>query len=396
MLDVTKPMTQTPLKDRASDGSPHSRPGVSPPGSGAEREQAAGPRAGAVGAVELKPVPGRALFEATRPFAAEFRVRSWLEVLATLGVLLLGMVAGAVAPWWPVQLAGSVVGALMLVRAFILFHDFMHGSLLRKSRSAKALFTLVGLVMLSPPRYWRQTHNYHHGHVGKPNKPDGDDKPLLVISDIGSFPLMTTESWQRASAWQKLRYRVLRHPLTIMFAGVTVFMFGLTLRPTLQNPRKYWDGAVALLLHAVVIAGLWLFLGASAAFFGFVLPFALAAMLGAYLFYAQHNYEGMHVHEPEEWTYYRGAVESSSYMKLNGLMDWFTGNIGYHHIHHLNPLIPFYRLPEVMKALPELQHPSMTSLSPQEVTKCLSLNLWDPKENRLVGYGAAKRGRSGT
>ena len=93
--------------------------------------------------------------------------------------------------------------------------------------------------------------------------------------------------------------------------------------------------------------------------------------------------------KPEEWTYYRGATESSSHMRLGLLMHWFTGNIGYHHVHHLNPLIPFYRLPEAMAAIPELEQPRMTSLRPRDILACLRLNLWDPEKRRLVSYGEA-------
>ena len=118
----------------------------------------------------------------------------------------------------------------------------------------------------------------------------------------------------------------------------------------------------------------------------FLLPYAIAAMVGAYLFYAQHNYEGMRIMKPNEWTHYRGAIESSSHMKLNRIMDWFTGNIGYHHIHHMNTLIAFYRLPKAMEAIPERQSAGSTSLNPLDIYQCLRLNLWDPKNERLVAY----------
>ena len=120
-----------------------------------------------------------------------------------------------------------------------------------------------------------------------------------------------------------------------------------------------------------------------------VVPFALAAAMGAYLFFAQHNFVGMRIVPIEQWTHYRGALESSSYMKLGPIMQWVTGNIGYHHIHHLNALIPFYRLPEAMAAIPELQTPAVTSLRPRDMIACLRLNLWDLNKAQLVAYGEA-------
>lgn len=333
---------------------------------------------------------GKEVLDATRPFATESSFRSWWAVGSTLFVLIGTLVVAGVAPWWPARLAASLLGALLFVRAFILYHDFMHQSLLRDSRLAVPFFHVFGMLLLTPPRYWRYSHNFHHGNVGKP-VPDDEEDQVLITSDLGSFPLMSIETWHTASFWQRLHYRITRHPITLLLAYITVFLFSLALLPLLKNPRRYWDGAVSLLLHALLIAFLWRFLGFPVLFYSFLLPFAISAAMGAYLFYAQHNYEGVHVLPPEEWTYYRGSIESSSFMKLSRPMHWFTGNIGYHHIHHLNPRIPFYRLPETMAAVPELQLARTTSLRPQDIFSCLRLNLWDTQREELVPYSAARR-----
>ncbi|HTN77532.1 MAG TPA: fatty acid desaturase, partial [Pirellulaceae bacterium] len=212
-----------------------------------------------------------------------------------------------------------------------------------------------------------------------------DTSPLLT-SDVGSFPLMSTESWQSATSWQRLRYRVSRHPLSILCAYVTIFLFVSCLMPLLKSPRKYWDGAFSLLAHGGLIALLWCYLGFDVALFAVMLPFAVASALGAYLFYAQHAFEGLHIAPAAEWTYFKGALESSSYMRLSLLMRWFTGNIGYHHVHHLNSHIPFYRLPEVMAAFPELQQPTTTSLRPRDIVACFDANLWEANSQQMVSY----------
>lgn len=240
-------------------------------------------------------------------------------------------------------------------------------------------------MALTPPDNWRRSHNFHHANVGKPIVAE-DGSFTLLTSDIGSFPLMTTDMWRRASFWQRLRYRITRHPLTILAAYLTVFLGAQCLSPLLKNPKKNWPSLISLAAHGAIIAGLWYLLGFYAAFFGFLLPFAIAAAAGAYLFFAQHNFQGMRVIPLEEWTHYRGALESSSYLRLGSVMRWFTGNIGYHHVHHLNSLIPFYRLPEAMAAIPELQHPQSTSLRPRDIFACLRLNLWDTQKQQLVGY----------
>jgi omega-6 fatty acid desaturase (delta-12 desaturase) len=331
------------------------------------------------------PRAGKDLFDATVPFVEEYRGRSWWYVSSTLAVLVAVLTVAAIAPWWPLRLAASIAGGLVLVRAFILYHDFMHGSLLPGSRLAQIVFNALGLLMLTPPRHWRYAHNFHHAHVGKVIVAKKHVFPVLT-SDIGSFPLMSTERWRRTTIWQRVRYRISRHPVTILCAYVTIFLLVGCLNPLARNPRKYWDGAISLLAHGGLIAWIWLAAGFDAALFAVVIPFAIAAAMGAYLFYAQHTYEGLRILPPEEWTYFEGALESSSYMQLGPIMNWVTGNIGYHHVHHLNPHIPFYRLPEAMAAIPELQQPTTTSLRPRDILACFQANLWDASTQRMVSY----------
>jgi omega-6 fatty acid desaturase (delta-12 desaturase) len=285
------------------------------------------------------PRSGKTLLDAVRRFAEESRPKSWWCLGSTL--VLLGAVLGLAAalPWWPLRLGASVLAGLVLVRTFILYHDFMHGAILRGSRFAKAVLYLFGLATLTPPRSWRHSHNFHHAHVGKPLRPDARSTPLFT-SDVGTFPLMTTHMWQEASTWQRLRYRVQRHPLTILCAYLTVFLFSLCLVPLLRNPRKFWDGSLALLVHGGLIAVLWVSAGLPVVFFVVFLPLSVAAALGAYLFYAQHNFERSSILPLEQWSYHQATLESSSYLKLGPIMKWFTGNIGYHHIHHLNSHMP--------------------------------------------------------
>jgi acyl-lipid omega-6 desaturase (Delta-12 desaturase) len=132
------------------------------------------------------------------------------------------------------------------------------------------------------------------------------------------------------------------------------------------------------------------FLGAQALVLAILVPFFIAMAIGSYLFYAQHNFPDVSFSDNAGWTYEKAALTSSSYMKMNGLMAWVTANIGYHHVHHLNSRIPFYRLPEAMKALPELQDVKTTSLHPAEVWRCLRLKVWDVDTQRMVGLEASE------
>jgi omega-6 fatty acid desaturase (delta-12 desaturase) len=240
------------------------------------------------------------------------------------------------------------------------------------------LFRIYGALSLTPPRSWKKSHNYHHGHVGQ-----------ITTESVGAFPIMTTEMWHEASRAERISYRAIRHPLAILFGYVTVFMINVCLLPLLKNPARHWDSTLALLAHGALITLLWVFGGFDVVFFVVLLPMFIASALGSYLFFAQHSFEGMHIMSPGDWTLNEAAMESSSFMRLSKPMHWFTGNIGFHHVHHLNVRIPFYRLPEAMDAIPELQSPTTTSLALRDIVRCFRSCLWDEDRQRMVSYREA-------
>jgi len=323
---------------------------------------------------------GRDLFKATVPFAAESVATSWWLVVSTFVLLVGSFVGAALAPVWPLRLLFSLLAALLMMRAFIMFHDHMHGAILSRSRLARTLFQAYGALSLTPPQSWKSTHNYHHGHVGQ-----------FSDAGVGAFPIMSTEMWHEASRATHINYRVERHPLTILAGYITVFLFSICLLPLLRDPARHWDSLLALLGHGTLIAVLWIFGGYDVAFFVVLLPMTVASALGSYLFFAQHSFKHMHIMTPETWTCNRAALESSSYLQLNKVMQWFTGNIGFHHVHHINVRIPFYRLPAAMKAIPELQSPLTTSLSPRDILDCFRCCLWDEGRQRMVTYREARQ-----
>ena len=324
---------------------------------------------------------GRALIEATRRFAVEDRARSWRELGISLGLLLLATAGAALVRPWPARVPFTVVSGLLLVRMFILFHDFMHGAILRGSRVAGAIFRAYGISVMTPPNVWRQTHNYHHAHTAK-----------LVGSHIGSYPMVTPAIWAMMSPRQRLAYRAARNPLTMALGYVTIFFVGMCVAPFFREPRKNWDSGVALVLNVAMTVLLVRFFGWSTFFFVYGGPLMIATALGAYLFYAQHNFPDVKVQPREKWSFTHAALESSSYMETGPVMRFFTGNIGYHHVHHLNPSIPFYRLPEAMAAIPELQHPGRTSLRLRDVVACFRLKIWDPSSAHMIGYDRIEPG----
>jgi omega-6 fatty acid desaturase (delta-12 desaturase) len=318
---------------------------------------------------------GKELMDATKPFASENVARSWAHVLVGFGVLAVALVGAVTLGSWPLALASSVAAGLTVVRIFIFYHDHMHGSLLRHSKPAQWLLRAFGLLVLTPPNVWRDTHNYHHAHTAQ-----------LIGSHIGSYAMVTTEMWKQLTPSQKRKYKIVRHPLTILFAYVPVFMIGMCVSSLQKSVRKYWDSALALAINVALSVALPYAFGWRVAVLGYFVPLFVACMVGAYLFYAQHNFPDVVIRPRQKWSYASAALEASSFMPMGPVMQWFTGNIGFHHVHHLNSNIPFYRLPEAMAAIPELQQPGKTSLSPADIYACFTLKLWDASAGRMVGY----------
>ncbi len=324
---------------------------------------------------------GPELVRATKPFAQEDRARSWRELGITFAAFAAAEAAALAAPWLAVKLVGMVLAALITVRLFIIFHDAMHGAIFTKSRAGNACMWLVGLWTLSPPPVWRETHDYHHKNNCK-----------LPGTAIGSYPVVTTRMWRRMKPKEKRTYIMARHPMFILGGYVTIFFMGMIGAAFLRRPKEHWPNLVALAMHIGLVVLVGLTLGWVSALTGIVGVLAIACALGSYLFYAQHNYPDAVFSDRQRWTYTQAALEASSMFDMPRWMHWFTGNIGYHHVHHLNHRIPFYRLPEAMAALPELQDPGRTTWHPRDVWACLSVKLWDPSRKRMVGWEDARVG----
>jgi acyl-lipid omega-6 desaturase (Delta-12 desaturase) len=204
-------------------------------------------------------------------------------------------------------------------------------------------------------------------------------------SNIGSYPIMTREQFQNSSNGERFKYLFMRHPLTILFGYVSVFLFGMVVNPLLQSPRKHYDCLLALLIHVMLAVMVAVCFNWQTMMLMLVFPRFIATALGSYLFYAQHNFPGVSFEAKGGWTYEKAALESSSYLRTGRLMAWFTGNIGYHHIHHLNHRIPFYRLPELYRDFPELRKAKTTTLRPLDIFRCLRLKVWCVETQRMVG-----------
>jgi omega-6 fatty acid desaturase (delta-12 desaturase) len=325
---------------------------------------------------------GRQLVRDTSVFASEQRGRSWWCFSSTLCLLVAAVSVACLQVPWFVRLAASILIGLLHVRLFVIYHDYLHGAILQDSMIARVVFWCYGLITLAPPSIWRQTHDHHHRNNAR----------RMTMDTVGTFPILTIDDYGKAGTGERFIYALSRHPLTIVLGYLSVFFYGFGIQALVQNPRRHIDAAVGVVLHVALLVWLCM-IGLDMMLFVVVIPMSLASAFGAYLFYAQHNFPSAKIRPGTDWDYVVAALRSSSFIQMSPVMHWFTANIGYHHIHHLNHHIPFYRLPEAMASMEELQSPGTTSLKPAEILRCLKLNLWDPEEDRLVSFAEGRKKR---
>lgn len=325
------------------------------------------------GSADAPPRSGAELIKASQRFQGENRWTSWRLLFETLVVLTTGLWLVFHFDWWAMQaLAGLLVG-LVQVRLFIFYHDTLHGAIFAKDPLAQVLMSLVGIYLLTIRSVWKETHDHHHQNNGR-----------QFGSMIGTYPVLTVAMAARLSPAAGHRYRIARHGLTMVAGCVTVMLGGMVCSAFIRQPRRHWGAVVTVFLHVLVFMALTWHWGWATALCAQVVPSVLSMALGSYLFYAQHNFPSLKLPRRDEWTYTSAALESSSMFDMGPMMHWFTGSIGYHHVHHLNHRIPFYRLRETMEAMPELQNPGRTSWRWRDIRACLDLHLWDPRQGRML------------
>jgi omega-6 fatty acid desaturase (delta-12 desaturase) len=317
---------------------------------------------------------GKDLILATRKYAKENRKKSWLLTLSSFAMVVLG-ISLALNPsmHFAIRILASILTPLLLVRLFSLYHDYLHNAILFRSPVAKFLFTIYGWYTLNPSSIWRRSHDYHHKHNSK-----------LYTSSIGSFPIITAKKFKSASKLERRIYLFIRHPFTVSLGYLFAFIWGMCLLSLFRNPKKHFDSLIAIIFHFGIGFLIFSQLGFVSFILGFLIPALISSAIGAYLFYAQHNFPGVTFKTKEDWTYINAALDSSSYMKMSPVMEWFTGNIGYHHIHHTNARIPSYRLKEVYNTFPEFQNAKTTSLKLRDIISCFKLKVWSEDKNRML------------
>ncbi len=309
--------------------------------------------------------------------------RSVYELLVTLVpfVLLwvLAWVALEVSPW--LSLALAVLNGCFLVRIFIIQHDCGHASYFHNRTVSDWVGRALGVLTLTPYDVWKRTHAIHHAQHGN-----------LGRRGIGDVLTLTVEEYRSRSWWGRLLYRLYRHPIVLFVLGPS-YMFILQNRLPLGLMRsgwRYWVSAMGTNAFIAILLSLMVWLGGLMPLLLIYIPTSvIAATIGVWLFYIQHQFEETHWSNEPEWQLHDAALEGSSHYQLPAPLQWFSGNIGIHHVHHLYSRIPFYRLTEVLRdhaALAQAQ-----KLTIRESLACIKLKLWDEKTQRLVSFREVHR-----
>ncbi|MFJ7163028.1 fatty acid desaturase [Bacillus safensis] len=275
----------------------------------------------------------------------------------------------------------AVIAAGFLVRVFIIFHDCCHQSFFKQKPLNHLFGFLTGVLTLFPYLQWQRDHSIHHATSSNLDK-----------RGTGDIWLLTVKEYQEASAWTKFRYRFYRNPFVMFILG-PIFVFLLKNRFNVKNARKKerWNtyftnvSIIALAAATCLIFGWQEFLLVQGPIF------LISGSIGVWLFYVQHTFEDSYFEADEHWNYVQAAVEGSSFYKLPKLLQWLTGNIGYHHVHHLSPRVPNYLLEHAHDQSEPLQNvPTITLKTSLESMK---FRLWDEETKAFVTFREARQAK---
>jgi acyl-lipid omega-6 desaturase (Delta-12 desaturase) len=316
-----------------------------------------------------------AKYQLPKPRAALWQMANSLVPYAVTWYLMCRSLS--VSRWLTLPLV--VLAGGFLVRIFIIFHDCGHGSFFKSRRANDITGFITGVLTFTPYRQWRWEHALHHATAGD-----------LDRRGIGDVWTLTVQEYLEASRWKRFAYRLARNPV-VLFLLAPLFLFLVMNR----FPSSKAPGRERLSVHqtnlgilAIAAALVWLF-GLKAYLVLQLSVVMVAAVAGVWLFYVQHQFEGVYWERSERWDYCTAALKGSSFYKLPKILQWFSGNIGYHHIHHLSPRIPNYNLEKCHQAEPLFQTVQPVTLFSS--FKSLTFRLWDEQRRKLVGFGAVKR-----
>src|SRR5690625_3292531 len=282
----------------------------------------------------------------------------------------------AVSIWLTIPLL--ILASGFVIRIFIIFHDCTHGSFFRNSKANRIIGTLTGVITLFAYEKWKRNHAIHHATSSNLDK-----------RGTGDVWVMTVDEYIDASFWQRLAYRLYRNPI-VMFGLGPLYLFlisnrfnrkGAHLR---ERMNTYLINVSIVLIYGTII---WL-IGWKAFLIIQVPMLFISGSLGIWLFYVQHQFEDSYFEEEKEWDFVKAAVDGSSYYKLPKVLQWITGNIGYHHVHHLSPRVPNYHLEEAHESTPPLQKATTITLATSLTS--IRFRLYDEKTRSFISFRELK------
>lgn len=319
---------------------------------------------------------------------ARYRDPSLSRSIGELAVTALPLVALWTGAWaahsfgfWWLSLLIAIPAAGFLVRLFTIQHDCGHGSFFSSKPMNDWVGRALGVLTMTPYDFWRRAHALHHASCGN-----------LDRRGVGDIDTLTVREYLARSSWGRFKYRLYRHPVVLFVIG-PAYMFLLQQRLPVGLMRSGWRPWISTQATNVAIvaiaAGLIWLIGVQAFLLVHLPIVILAASIGVWLFYVQHQFEETFWARNNGWSFHEAALYGSSHYDLPHVLRWFTANIGMHHVHHLCSRIPFYRLPRVLRDHPDLRDVGRLTL--MESFRCVRLTLWDEQKERLVSFREAAR-----
>jgi omega-6 fatty acid desaturase (delta-12 desaturase) len=304
-------------------------------------------------------------------------VRSLRQVVVTLTLLIGALVLGywlMERAWWATALL-IIPTAGLLIRTFVIMHDCSHGSFLPWPRANEVIGFITGVLTFTPFSQWRREHAIHHASSGD-----------LDRRGVGDVTTLTVAEYQALSRVERFKYRLYRHPFVLFGIGPLHMMIiqrfrlpGLT--SGAQQQWNIWLTNIALVGLAAIFG---MTFGWKAVLLLYVPSYYLAAAGGIWLFYVQHQFEEAYWERGREWDYATAAITGSSHLRMPAVLNWFTGHIGLHHVHHLGPKIPNYRLKRAHEENPIFEEAPVLTL--KTAWRTLRLTLWDEANQRMIGF----------
>lgn len=357
-------------------------------------------KAAAIAATIAKPHPAaddrlaalRRIVDHCKLFQGADLKRSLAQAAMSLAIyvaLVGAMIAFARAGAFGAALLLAPLAGGLLVKIFTIQHDCGHGSYFKSRRANDALGFALSILTFTPYGFWRDAHNRHHAGSGD-----------LDRRGIGAVDTLTVDEYRALPKWERIVYRAYRHPVVMILIGAPFYFFVLQRLPLADAPvfaktytglrmSQIWKSVTALNLALVAVyGGLALALGAGPVALAIIPSVTIAAWVGTWLFFVQHQYENAYWARKPEWTYAEAAIYGSSHFHLPKPLRWLTGNIGLHHIHHLASGIPNYRLPECYRASRDLL--ALPKMTIRESFKSARLALWDEAQRRMISFSALK------